>query len=607
MPGIVGLITKMPSERAVSELTRMMDQLRHENFYVTGTWTDASLGIYVGWIARKDSFSDGMPLQNETGDVVLVFSGEEFSEPGKVSGTKRKQSQRGQSAASYLIDCYQDDSCFPAGLNGRFHGVAINRTHGTITLFNDRYGMCRIYYHESKEAFYFAAEAKAILAVRPEQRKLDPRGLGEFVTCGCVLEDRTLFVGIHVLPGGSAWVFRKDGIARKASYFQVQEWENQTLLSVEPYYQTLKKVFSRKLPLYFTGHERIGMSLTGGLDSRMIMAWHKSAPDSLPCYTFGGIFRDCRDVVVARQVARESKQSHEVIAVEEEFLSRFPHYAERTVFLTDGCSEVMHSPDLFAHERAREIAPVRMTGNYGGEILRRVRMFRPVEPKAGIFCQELLACVGRAGETYAELQRLNPLSFAIFRQLSWHYYGQLALAESQLSLRSPYLDNDLVQTVFRGSESVFVNNNVSLRLVADGSLALRKIMTDRGFGGDWGHLAESVSHSILNCLFKAEYAYDSGMPQWLARIDYLLSPFHFERFFIGRHKFYHFRLWYRDALSKYVQEMLLDPRTLSRSYLERDMIETMVRGHIKGNRNYTSEIHKVLSLELIHRLFIDRS
>ena len=57
-------------------------------------------------------------------------------------------------------------------------------------MFNDRYGMHRIYYHEAKEAFYFAAEAKAILAVRPELRRADPRGLGEFVACGCVLDNR---------------------------------------------------------------------------------------------------------------------------------------------------------------------------------------------------------------------------------------------------------------------------------------------------------------------------------------------------------------------------------------------------------------------------------
>jgi asparagine synthase (glutamine-hydrolysing) len=64
-------------------------------------------------------------------------------------------------------------------------------------------------------------------------------------------------------------------------------------------------------------------------------------------------------------------------------------------------------------------------------------------------------------------------------------------------------------------------------------------------------------------------------------------------------------VWYRDVLSKYVQEMLLDSRTLSRPYLERKAIEPMVKAHVKGNRNYTTEIHQLLTLEYIHRLFID--
>jgi hypothetical protein len=31
----------------------------------------------------------------------------------------------------------------------------------------------------------------------------------------------------------------------------------------------------------------------------------------------------------------------------------------------------------------------------------------------------------------------------------------------------------------------------------------------------------------------------------------------------------------------------------------------LVRGHLRGDWNYTSEIHKVLTLELLHRLFVD--
>jgi len=248
---------------------------------------------------------------------------------------------------------------------------------------------------------------------------------------------------------------------------------------------------------------------------------------------------------------------------------------------------------------------VRMTGNYGSEVLRAVRAFKPVEPTPGLFRPEFLTHACAARQTYTGLIGGHPASFAVFRQAPWHHYGLLALEQTQLSVRSPFLDNDVVRTVFRAPESALANNDICLRLIADGNPALRRIRTDRGLNGASGRLFSGVNRGLLEFFFKAEYAYDYGMPQWVARIDHLFSPLHLERIFLGRHKFYHFRVWYRDALSSYVREMLLDPRTLSRPYLERKGLETMVRGHLKGDRNYTFEIHKVLTLELLHRLFLD--
>src|SRR5215467_13746140 len=286
MPGVVGLLTKMPPQQAQICLQHMVNAVGHENFYVTGTWSDESLGAYVGWRVRKESFSDGMPLRNERGDVVLLFSGEEFPEPKTAHRLKERGHSLDLSGPSYLVHYYEEDPSFPVGLNGRFHGLLLDRRRGTATLFNDRYGMHRIYYHESKEAFYFAAEAKAILAVRPELKKIDQRGMAEFVSCGCTLENRTLFEGIQILPGGSAWLFRKGSLERKGTYFDPQEWENQDLLKPELYYREIRDTFTRNLSRYFQTPERIGMSLTGGVDSRMILAWRKPVPDSLPCYTF---------------------------------------------------------------------------------------------------------------------------------------------------------------------------------------------------------------------------------------------------------------------------------------------------------------------------------
>lgn len=607
MPGIVGLISKMSSNRAERELLRMMKVLEHEPFYRTATCVDESLGIYVGSVEREGSFSDQMPLSNERGDAVLIFSGEEFPGPGEVRRLKGRGHGLETEGPSYLVHLYEEDPSFPAGLNGMFHGLVIDRRQEKAVLFNDRYGMHRIYYHEAEDAFYFAAEAKAILAIRPELRAVDSRGLGEFVACGCALENRTLFKGVQLLPPASAWAFRNGSMERKSVYFNPREWEDQDPLEPEFFYQQLRDTFSQNLPRYFESEERIGMSLTAGLDSRVIMAWQKPFPGSLPCYTFGEEEgrRQCRDVVVARRIARACQQPHETIPVGQQFLSRFSHYAERTTYLTDGSLNLTHSPDLYLNERARAVAPVRMTGNYGSEVLRRSRAFKPGDFAPGLFRPEFLIDLQKARETYDDLLQGHPVSFAVFRQAPWHHYSLLSLEQTQLSLRSPFLDNDLVRTVFRAPQSALATSEVCLRLIADGNAALSQIWTDRGSIGPRGNLTAAVARHILEFSFKAEYAYDSGMPQWLARADHILKPLHPERFFLGWHKFHHFRVWYRDALSGYVREMLLDRRTLLRPYLEPRRVEEIVEGHLNGGRNYTGEIHKLLNLELLHRLFLD--
>ena len=149
MPGIVGLITRMPREWAEPQLLRMVQAIRHEPFYTTGTWIDEASGLYVGWAAREDSFSDGMPLRNERDDVVLVFSGEDYPRPETVRHLRERGHACATEGPSYLVHLYEEDRSFPKSLNGRFHGVIDDRGSGTVTLFNDRYGMHRLCYHES--------------------------------------------------------------------------------------------------------------------------------------------------------------------------------------------------------------------------------------------------------------------------------------------------------------------------------------------------------------------------------------------------------------------------------------------------------------------------
>ena len=603
MPGITGLVTKRSRSWAEPQLIQMLQKMKHESFYVSGIWIDEELGVYVGWVARKDSFADGMPIRNERDDVVVIFSGEDYPEPGTARRLKEQGHKCEDAGPSYLVHLYEDDPNFFRNLNGRFQGLVADRARGNATLFNDRFGLQRIYFHEGSDAFYFSAEAKSILAVRPELRSMDPQGLGEYVACGCVMENRTLFQGIHVLPQGSAWSFRGGMLEKKATYFDPREWEEQEPLDIESYYSHLRDAFTSCLPRYFDGRERIGVSLTGGLDTRIIMAWRKAPADSLPCYTFGSMYRENQDVQLARRVAEICEQPYQVVTVDGECLANFSHYAERTLYLTEGCVDVGRSADLYNNQMARQIAPVRMVGTFGSEIIRGAVMFKAVMPSPGIYRQELFSHISQAGETYRSQLRGNRTSVVAFRQPAAYHVGVLMLEQSQLTLRSPYLDNEIVRTVFRAPR-VAQGEDVRLRLIRDGSPELARLRTDRGLG-DSNHIAAAINRAYLNFTFKAEYAYDYGMPQWVAKVDHAFAPFHLERLWMGRHKLFHFRWWYRTILAKYVQEMLLDSRSLARLYLERNGVEAIVAGHLKGNRNYTTEIHRLLSLELIHRLFLD--
>lgn len=596
MPGILGLVTRLPQRDAEPLFRAMIATLRHEPFYEVRSWTDPAAGVYVGWSSRSGSAGPAMPATTADGNVTLVFSGEDFSASGSP-----------QDGASDLLESAATDSRFPRNLNGRFHGILVDRRTRTSTLFIDRFGMHRLYYHESPQTLTFAAEAKAILAANPDARQLDFQSVGELLSCGCVLENRSLFRGVRLMPPASKWTVGPSQAVAKSTYFEPREWEEQEPLTAPDYYRALRDVFAERVPRYFAGPERVGMSMTGGLDTRMVMAWTRAEPSSLPCYTFGGMYRDSQDVVISRQVADVCGQPHEVIPVGGDFLSAFERYAERSVYLTDGTVDVSRAPDLYVNERARQIAPIRMTGLYGGEVMRRVRAFKPVAPMPGLFDAEVARNVDAAKESYARVVQGHPLSFAVFRQGPWHYFGSLALEQTQVGMRSPFLDNEFVRTVFRAPASACTSDEVSLRLIADGRPQLASIRTDRGIRRTGPRLGRSISRAVLEFLFKAEYAYDYGMPQRLAQVDGALSALRLERLFLGRHKFYHFRVWYRDRLANYVRDMLLDPRTLARPYLRREAVEAVVNGHLSGRANYTREIHKLLTLELVSRLFIDSS
>jgi asparagine synthase (glutamine-hydrolysing) len=605
MPGIVGIISQRPSKEYSPLVESMVKCLKHEPFYADGTYTNEELGLWSGWTCHERAFDDCLPIWNEKKDICLLFSGEDFADQADIDALRIRGHEFGPDDASYLIHLYEEMGCeFLEKLNGWFSGVLVDLRERKLVLFNDRYGVNRLYYHEDASGFYFSSEAKALLKILPGTRQINLRSLGELLSCEAVLENRSLFSGISLLPAGSSWVFSRGAPVKKKTYFKKEAWENQPELSESDFYEKLKETWTRVLPKYFVGKQSIGLSLTGGVDSRMILAWAPRSSGTLPCYTWGGPYRDCTDVKIARRIAKLCQQPHNTIPVGAEFLSQFHELAERAVYISDGTMDVSGAVDLYVQRLARQIAPVRVNGVCGGEILRRLVMFKPSSLQQGLFDPELARSLQEAAATYAGELQGHRLSFTSFKQAPWYMASKFTVERSQVTYRTPYFDNDLVALAYQ-TPAKLLNNGPALRLIADGNPALGKIATDRGLAFRSIPGVNRAQHWYQEFTFKAEYAYDYGMPQWLARLDHIFAPLHLEKLFLGRHKVAHFRVWYRDELSRWLREMLLDSDARSRPYLCPNSLEEMLKAHISGHRNHASEIHKILTLEFIQRKLIE--
>lgn len=598
----MGIINAPLSPTHDSRLSAMMAAMAYDKSYIKAVVNLPDHHAALAEVAHESAAKTRSPFWNEANDVVLLFTGEERPARGVKERLLRSGHEFDPASSAYLVHLYEEEGpSFVASINGLFAGVLVDCRRNQIFLFNDRYGMGRIYYTQNGEEFVFASEAKAILKVVPSCRQIDPRGFAEQVALGCCLENRSLFSQISLLPPASCWIIHPHAPIVRQSYFSFAPWLDQSSLSPDEFLATYCATLQRIVPEYFSPLGGVGLSLTGGLDSRLLAAWAPHQPYYIPCYTFNGPYRLCHDAKIGRQVARLWQQSHQVINTTKAFLNEFPALAKQSVYISDGAQDVTGAANLFVNRIANTIAPTRITGNYGDEILREnsVLKYRPSD--LSVYQPDFRSSIITAGQS-AQLQ--SGLAGILQQQLPWFHPNRNVVEHSALRLRHPFLDNEIVQLQCRCPPPFRRSVTFALRLIAAGSPALATLGTDRGhrhpsiFG--WSKLAE-VSYALSA---KAEYYCDYGQPDSVANHLHRLRFLDPSRFILGQNKFYHFRLWYKNELARYLKDILLDPRAQQREYLFAPAVEKTVLGHLSGRINATLLLHRLLSYELTQRYLI---
>jgi len=601
VPGIAGIIGHGPSEARIEVLRSMLSTMHHEPFYVWGELFAPDRTVFVGWMTHPSSFASRVSAYRHPDGSRVIFSGECF--PGSDDPDPAALRDPDLFAARLIEGCRRDGARFLRRLNGLFSGLLLDRSSRQCLLFNDRFGVERLYVHEADDVTLFASEAKALLRVKADLRVLEPGSVAEFLKFGSVSENRTLFRGVRLVPGGSAWSFQAAGAATKQAYFAPAEWESQPALSEAQYREALTATMRSVVPAYVRSEQPVGISITGGVDTRMIMACLPPDAPRPSCYTFSGPDGATLDQRIGRKVTEACGLEHRSIRIKADWLAKFGEYVDRTVWITDGCAGATLAHEIYLTARARQIAPVRLTGNFGSEVLRGVSSQEAWLPAAG-FLDPGFSQVFQGANF--DRESTHPVTSAAFREIPRQLFGSLAAGRSQIIFRTPYLDHAVVRLAYQAPALARLSAAASLHVVKSLNPSLAAIPTDRGIrAGDAG-ARYAVRRAAAEFTFKLDYLDKEGLPGRLWALDGLLSALRNTNI-LGLHKYLPYRTWFKYELRNVVASVTNAASPVVRQFVCGQFLETMVTAHRSGRQNLLREINAVLTLDSIGRVLTDET
>ena len=251
------------------------------------------------------------------------------------------------------------------------------------------------------------------------------------------------------------------------------------------------------------------------------MACLPRGKERLVCYTFSGQNQETLDARLARQVAGLCGVEHQVLGIGPDFFSDFASHVDRTVYMTDGYLGSLGAHEIYLNGQAWALSPVRLTGVFGGEILRGVSMFKPLYLAPRLVNTDLADAVTSYRRQWSHDDQ-HPVTFIAFRETSELRFGLVAASRSQVAFRTPYLDNEIVALAYRAPESAR-SSECTLALVKANNPSLSKVRTDMGEMGEANWLTVALRHIVTKVACQLDYYHSEGLPHGLSRFDSLLT------------------------------------------------------------------------------------
>ena len=299
MPGIVGIT---PSNLDNELLEHMISSIKHEEWYGLDKYYDSLFGIARVHLGTFNP--EPQPIFNEDKSLCIFMDGKIYDYDEELLKLKDKGHKFNiVNDPEFCLHSYEEfGEDFVKKLNGSFVIAICDLKEEKLLLVNDRYGLRPHYYAVNNDKLLFAPEVKAILQDKDFKKELNDETVADFFAFGEILGNKTFFKGIEVLPPASILTYVKGEISIK-QYWDFN-YEPDYSKTEEEFVDELVKTFKKAVAIRMKDNYRYGVSLSGGLDSRAVVAAiEKNKIKEVLTFTFGPL--DCDEVKIAKKVSKK--------------------------------------------------------------------------------------------------------------------------------------------------------------------------------------------------------------------------------------------------------------------------------------------------------------
>jgi len=586
---------------------RMASSIAHRGPDDEGYYFSGSLGLGFRRLSIIDLAGGHQPMSDQEEYVWVVFNGEIYNFPE----LKRELESFGHvfrtnCDTEVIVHGYKqwgDDVL--NHLNGMF-GLAIwDSRKKRLVVARDPFGIKLIYYKLDRGHLYFGSEIRAVLAALDEPVEVDASALSLFLRYRYTPSPYTMYEGVRKLAPGTKLIVEK-GACHIVRWYTYTPVPFSPMKSVREAEEELADLYKRALKRHLLSDVPLGLLLSGGVDSGLLLALMNLYGDSWRTFTvgYGSSFAD-DELHDAKQTAATFSSKHTEVTLDRDaFEASLPKIVS---CLEEPIASSSIVPMYLVCERARRDVKVALIGQGPDELFGGYK--RHIGVRYAQVWRTLPSWIRRPiGCAVSALPRNETLKRGIYsldisdrmRRIE-HVFSLLPGDEVDALFREevlPAATDDKILNCWKDLENLSSKIDdlgafqfVELRSSLPDELLMfaDKLSMAHGLEARVPYLDKEIVEYVerLSATFKVR----SGSQKWLhRRVCRSLLP---EQILQRKKRGFAVNVvdnWFRGAMSRKMKEILLDPQAQIYRYLRPAAVQSILRAHSAGQNDH----HKIL-------------